>query len=148
MPPAASVLKKATDSQPSKIPWMDHGLLIVRTRGPCRMYFQHYLMKKEPPSRTPKESPEVYQIVRYVPSIHSTFESDLYFKSIFLESQTRNPRSSGYCPNAELHITQTCDVIVVSSSIYEVLQLARSDMFSLEDPTQTQDIQRGETRLQ
>ena len=62
-------LKKATDSQPSKIPWMDHGLLTVQTRGSRRMYFQHYLMKKGPPSRTPKESPEVYQIVRYV-SLH------------------------------------------------------------------------------
>jgi len=35
---------------------MDHGLLMVKTRGSRRM-------------RTPKQSPEVYQIVRYV-SLH------------------------------------------------------------------------------
>jgi len=48
---------------------MDHGLLMVKTRASRRMYLQHYLMKQGPLSRTPKESPEVYQIVRYV-SLH------------------------------------------------------------------------------
>ena len=111
------------------------------------MYFQHYLMKKGPPSRTLKESPEAYQIVRYV-SLHWTFESDLYFNSIFPEPQTRNSRISGYRPNPELLITQTCDIMIVRSSIYEVLQLARSDILSSESPTKIQDIQGGETRFQ
>jgi len=93
---------------------------------------------------TPDEDPKAIsrgvsdRSVCFPPSI-----SDPYFNSIFLESQTRNPRG-----NEELLITQTCNVIIVRSSIYEVLQLARSDIFSLEDPTKTQDIQRGETRFQ
>jgi len=126
---------------------------MVKARASRRMYFQPLPHEKRTSEQDPKGVSRGVsdRSVCFPPSIRSSnliFTSDLYFNSIFLESQTRNTRGSGYRPNAELLITQTCDAMIVRSSICEVLQLSRSDMFSLVDPTKPQDIQRRETRFQ
>jgi len=76
------------------------------------MYFQPLLHEKGPPSRTPKESPEAHQIVRYV-SLHPLdlrIRSllQLYFSGVADEKLSRLWIS----PNAELLITQTYDVMI------------------------------------
>jgi len=87
--PAASVLRKATDSQPSKKPRIDHGLLIVQTRGSRRMYFQPLPHEKRTSEQDPKGISRGVsdRSVCFLPSIRSS--NPIFTLTLFFQSRRR-----------------------------------------------------------